>query len=54
MISVQVLPDADPEERIQAQIVYLGKPSKGVEKCHKERKAAYERCTINAATVLND
>lgn len=54
MISVQVLPDADPKERIQEQIVYLGKTSKGVEKCHKERKAAHERCTLNVATILND
>ena len=38
MISVLVwVPlTADPEARIQVQVVYLGKASKGVEKCYKE------------------
>lgn len=31
-------PKADPEARIQVQVVYLGRTSKGMEKCSKERK----------------
>lgn len=55
MISVLVWvpPKADPEARIQVQVVYLGKASKGVEKCYRKEGSRW-KVHYTPATLLND